>query len=244
MVSTSGSQLLPQAAIATLIDTLFPLTTVLTPNLPEAKLLLETAGVETKDPESIDDIVSMAKDLQGRGPKWVLVKGGHLPLTKAKRVSKDESEKDVVLNVLVGEGSVTLIESKYVKSRNTHGTGCSLASAIACNLASGLRVQQAVEKANRYIEAGIKTSTDIGHGNGPINHFHSLYSLPFAPGGFIQYLLEREDIKEPWKKYTEHEFVRQMGDGTLPVEKFRYYMVQDYLFLVRSCSLLMKQNNI
>lgn len=244
MVSTSGSQLLPQAAIATLIDKLFPVTTVLTPNLPEAKLLLETAGVKTKEPENIDDIVAMAKDLQGRGPKWVLVKGGHLPLTKERLVSNDENKRDVVLNVLVGAGSVTLIESKYVRSKNTHGTGCSLASAIACNLASGLSVHKAVEKANRYVEAGIKTSTDIGRGNGPINHFHSLYSLPFAPGGFIQYLLEREDIQGPWKQYTEHEFVRQMGDGSLPVEKFKYYMIQDYLFLVCSSSSLLEHNKI
>ncbi|KAJ4377420.1 ATP-dependent RNA helicase dbp2 [Neocucurbitaria cava] len=221
MVSTSGSQLLPSAAIVTLINTLFPLTTILTPNLPEAKLLLQTAGVAVKDPENVDDVVAMAKHIHERGPRWVLLKGGHLPLTKGRLVSKDESEKDIVLNVLVGESGVTLFESKY------------LSTAIACNLASGMSVVKAVKNANLYIEAGIKTSTDLGRGSGPINHFHSTYTLPFTPGGFIPYLLDREDIQKPWKQYTRHEFVQRMADGSLPIDNFKYYMIQDYLFLIQ-----------
>jgi hydroxymethylpyrimidine kinase/phosphomethylpyrimidine kinase len=126
-MSTSGSQLLPQAAISTLIEKLLPRTTILTPNLPEAKLLLEIAGVHVRDPENVDDIVAMAHNLLGLGPKWVLLKGGHLPLTKGKVVSKEESDDEVVLNVLVGESGLTVLESKYLKSKNTHGTGCSLA---------------------------------------------------------------------------------------------------------------------
>jgi hydroxymethylpyrimidine/phosphomethylpyrimidine kinase len=127
MVSTSGSQLLPQAAISTLINSLLPLTTILTPNLPEAKLLLQTAGVQVREPESIDDIIAMAHKILGLGPKWVLLKGGHLPLTRERVISREESEKEVVLNVLVGETGLTTLESAYLKSNNTHGTGCSLA---------------------------------------------------------------------------------------------------------------------
>jgi hydroxymethylpyrimidine kinase/phosphomethylpyrimidine kinase len=131
MVSTSGAQLLPQEAISTLIKQLLPLTTVLTPNLPEAKLLLQSAGVELKDPENVEDIVAMAHKIQGLGPRWVLLKGGHLPLTRGRVVSKAESEKEVVLNVLVGESGLTMMESEYLKSNNTHGTGCSLACTSA-----------------------------------------------------------------------------------------------------------------
>jgi hydroxymethylpyrimidine kinase/phosphomethylpyrimidine kinase len=127
MVSTSGAQLLPQEAISTLIKLLLPLTTVLTPNLPEAKLLLQSAGVELKEPENVEDIVAMAHKIQGLGPRWVLLKGGHLPLTRGRVVSKAESEQEVVLNVLVGESGLTMMESEYLKSNNTHGTGCSLA---------------------------------------------------------------------------------------------------------------------
>jgi hydroxymethylpyrimidine/phosphomethylpyrimidine kinase len=131
-VSTSGSQLLPQAAVTTLISDLLPLTTILTPNLPEAMLLLETAGVEVKDPENVEDIVAMAHKIRGLGPRWVLLKGGHLPLTRGRLVGKTESEKEVVLNILVGESGLTIMESEYLKSENTHGTGCSLACKSIC----------------------------------------------------------------------------------------------------------------
>jgi hydroxymethylpyrimidine/phosphomethylpyrimidine kinase len=203
-MSTSGSQLLPQTAVSTLINSLFPLTTILTPNLPEAKLLLENAGVDIKDPENVDEIVAMAHKIQGLGPRWVLLKGGHLPLTRGRLVGRAESEKEVVLNVLVGESGLTIMESEYLTSENTHGTGCSLAcksilpnlnqidaiyrgeanrrkAAIACNLASGMSMVKAVKKANLYVEAGIKTSVSMGQGKGPINHFHSIYTLPFSP---------------------------------------------------------------
>jgi len=127
MVSTSGSQLLLETAVSTLINHLLPLTTILTPNLPEAKLLLDIAGLEVREPENVEDIIAMAHQIQGLGPRWVLLKGGHLPLTRGKVVSKAESEREVVLNVLVGESGLTLMESEYLKSNNTHGTGCSLA---------------------------------------------------------------------------------------------------------------------
>lgn len=187
---------MPEEAIKTLNHLLLPRTTVLTPNLPEAKLLLQTAGVSFKEPENIDDIIAITKAIQQLGPKYVLVKGGHLPLSKGRLVSKEEADNDVVVNVLYGGGEVTLMETPFQKSRNTHGTGCSLAcmllfishiprltilAAIACNLASGMSVVAAVKKANKYVEAGIKTSKDIGKGSGPINHFHSTYTLPFAP---------------------------------------------------------------
>jgi hydroxymethylpyrimidine kinase/phosphomethylpyrimidine kinase len=127
MISTSGSQLLPEVAVSTLIKELLPLTMILTPNLPEAKLLLKTANISYKDPENVDDIIDIAKKIQDLGPKYVLVKGGHLPLTKGRLVSKDKADRDVVLNVLYGEGEVTMMETGYQDSRNTHGTGCSLA---------------------------------------------------------------------------------------------------------------------
>lgn len=198
MISTSGSHLLAEDAVGTLIREVLPLTTILTPNLPEAKLLLKTAGVAFKEPVDVDSIVEMAKSIQNLGPKYVLLKGGHLPLDKDRVVSKNEAEHHVVLDVLYGEGKATLMESDFLKSRNTHGTGCSLAcqstfifisfelcshilAAISCHLASGLDVVSAVKNATKYVEAGIKTSMDIGKGSGPINHFHSTYMLPFAP---------------------------------------------------------------
>jgi hydroxymethylpyrimidine/phosphomethylpyrimidine kinase len=127
MVSTSGAQLLPETAVSTMIHDLFPLTAILTPNVPEARLILREAGIESKDPANIDGIVEMAKQIHALGPKYVLLKGGHLPLTKGGLVSKGGDEDEIVLNVLVGEDTVTVMKSVYLKSRNTHGTGCSLA---------------------------------------------------------------------------------------------------------------------
>ena len=128
MVSTSGSTLLPESAISLLIQSLLPLTTILTPNLPEAELLLKTAGSYLQSPENVDDIITIAKGIQKLGPRYVLVKGGHLPMTKGRLVSKDEAERHIVLNILVGpEDDVFVLETEYQKSRNTHGTGCSLA---------------------------------------------------------------------------------------------------------------------
>ncbi|KAF1982236.1 thiamine biosynthesis protein-like protein (Thi-4) [Aulographum hederae CBS 113979] len=238
MVSTSGHQLLPQPAVLNLVNTLLPHATLLTPNLPEARLLLQTASkpISSDSPESVDDLKVIAKDIRKLGPKYVLLKGGHLPLTRGHRAAKTEEEKAVVVNVLAGPGDqeVEIFETEYLRSENTHGTGCSLASAIASNLALGKTMRQAVNDAILYVEAGIKTApTDIGKGSGPINHFHSTYTLPFAPGNFIDYVVSRPDVRGPWKEHTEHDFVQQLAAGTLPIERFRYYLIQDYLFLIQ-----------
>lgn len=197
MVSTTGAQLLPQDAIRELREHLLPIATILTPNVPEAKLILSDAGKSFDDPKNVEDMILLAKEVQSLGPKYVLVKGGHLPFKKDGTVATKDEEKEIMIDILYGENNVTRIETLYQKSKNTHGTGCSLAckqvllnlldshssfeAAIASNLANRLEMVQAVKRACRYVEAGIRTSTDIGHGNGPINHFHSTYTLPFSP---------------------------------------------------------------
>lgn len=181
MLSTSGSQLLPENAVKGLISKLLPLTTILTPNIPEAKLLLKESSVDFQDPEDLDGLVQLAKKVSKLGPKGVLLKGGHLPLTKEHRTARNPEESSLVVDVLFDGENVTLFETNYLTSKNTHGTGCSLASAIAANLALGSDMRRAVGSAVRFVEAGIKTSFDLGKGSGPINHFHSLCSLPFAP---------------------------------------------------------------
>ena len=127
MVATSGAQLLPNDAVASLRTKLLPMSTVLTPNLPEAKLLLENAGLRVPELRSVDDFVAIARMIRSLGPRYVLVKGGHLPLTSTGQISEQEAEYHVVLNVLHDGTRATLFETAYVASRNTHGTGCSLA---------------------------------------------------------------------------------------------------------------------
>lgn len=198
MVATSGAQLLPDDAVQTMLDNILPLTTILTPNIPEARLLLKTAGQYCDDIKGIEHMMTIANQIQKLGPRFVLLKGGHLPLTRKHRVSLDKSEHQVVCNVLVGHGLTVVLENELSHSKNTHGTGCSLActnqtfrvnakklidnlAAIACALVQGDDMTTAVKRAGQYVEAGIRMSNDLGRGSGPINHFHSTYSLPFAP---------------------------------------------------------------
>lgn len=132
MISTSGGQLFPNSAVKALSSLLVPRATVLTPNIPEAKLLAELAEGPTPLAEisSAEDLEKMAARIQSLGPKWVLLKGGHLPLTKDFTVAesgKEGREPAIVMDVLYGEGKAIRIQSAYQDSKNTHGTGCTLA---------------------------------------------------------------------------------------------------------------------
>ena len=132
MVATSGSQLLPSEALAALRSKLLPMATVLTPNLPEARLLLADSGHAFIPVEKVSDLEEIAQLVRNTGPKWVLVKGGHCPFRKDGVVAKSPEEKEIVVDVLCGADEVVRIETPYHESRNTHGTGCSL----ACELSS------------------------------------------------------------------------------------------------------------
>lgn len=127
MVSTTGARLLPEAAVRTLRECILPLTSILTPNIPEAQLLLKDAGVPVKNIGNVDDVVGLAKAVKSLGPRYVLVKGGHLPLTKDRCVALEAADRYAVVDVLVGEEESIVVETPYLKSKNTHGTGCSLA---------------------------------------------------------------------------------------------------------------------
>lgn len=151
MISKSGYKLLTDGAKDTLIKELLPLATVITPNLPEAEEILECKITTVKEMEEA------AKKLIGLGPKYVLVKGGHL----------DGEAIDILYD---GEEFI-YFEEKRIETKNTHGTGCTLSSAIAANLAKGIKITEAVKNSKEYITGAIKHSLDIGKGVGPTNHF-------------------------------------------------------------------------
>ena len=129
MVSTSGSQLLPEEAVKELREDILPLTTILTPNIPEAGLLLHNANERTPHGAGdLNEMIGLAKQVQKLGVKWVLLKGGHLPLDKDYvMVPRDETSPAIVVDILTDGTQVKLIQTEYVYSKNTHGTGCSLA---------------------------------------------------------------------------------------------------------------------
>ena len=156
MVATSGDLLLENSAISTLKSALLPLADVITPNLPEAAAL-----VDGQIPTSEADMTAMIADLRQLGAKAVLLKGGHL--------EQDENSNDL----LITHDNVQQLSAKRVQTRNTHGTGCTLSSAIASYLAQGNDLAQAVALGKQYISQAIAhaDALDIGQGHGPVHHF-------------------------------------------------------------------------
>jgi len=134
MVSTSGTQLLPHVAVKELREHLLPLATILTPNIPEARLLVENdRGFEYPEPKTTDDLITLAKDVQQLGSKWVLLKGGHMPMIDGHLpIPAKTYEACIVINILCNETLFIPIESAYIQSTSTHGTGCSLACKWEC----------------------------------------------------------------------------------------------------------------
>lgn len=155
MISKSGFDLMKAEAKETLIQRLIPLATIVTPNLPEAEVIV---GRKITNLAEMEEAAHMIYEM---GAKNVLVKGGHL-------------ENDATDLLFDGKRTVKL-ESQRIQTKNTHGTGCTLSSAIAANLAKGKGVEDAVAEAKAYITTAIAHSLDIGKGVGPTNHFYELY---------------------------------------------------------------------
>ncbi|PWI33241.1 bifunctional hydroxymethylpyrimidine kinase/phosphomethylpyrimidine kinase [Vibrio albus] len=156
MVATSGDPLLAESAVHALKSDLLPLADLITPNLPEGAAL---TGLPV--PENSADMSSMVSELRQTGAKAVLLKGGHL--------EQDENSNDL----LIFPGHTELLTAKRIHSDNTHGTGCTLSSAIASYLAQGHNLLEAVTLSKAYISQAIAHADqlDIGKGHGPVHHF-------------------------------------------------------------------------
>lgn len=157
MVAASGGRLLQEDAVEALKRRLLPLATILTPNLPEAAAILGTATAGTED-----EAGEQARALLALGPRNVLVKGGH---------GKGQDSVDILAT---HNGRSERLVAPRLDTLNTHGTGCTLSSAIAAGLAHGIPLHEAVVLAKRYISAAIAASdtVKVGHGHGPVHHFH------------------------------------------------------------------------
>jgi len=159
MVATSGDRLLAADAVDALRQKLIPLATVITPNLPEAAALLDEPVAASEA-----EIENQGRRLLALGCRAVLIKGGH---------GQGADSTDYLVGA---QGSLALVAPR-VATRNTHGTGCSLSSAVAAGLAKGESLEQAVRNAKSWISAAIAAADrfSVGHGHGPIHHFHSFY---------------------------------------------------------------------
>ncbi len=157
IAAKDGTRLLDIDAVAALKRNLMVGSAVLVPNIPEAEAL---SGMTIRD---VDDMTKAASILLTLGPDAVLLKGGHL-------------DADTVVDVLATADGIEMFEGSWIDSKHTHGTGCTLASAIATGLAQGLDVPRAVQRARLYVRRAIETAPGFGHGHGPLNHAHPFES--------------------------------------------------------------------
>ncbi|GCD82354.1 bifunctional hydroxymethylpyrimidine kinase/phosphomethylpyrimidine kinase [Parageobacillus thermoglucosidasius] len=153
MIAKGGAPLLQEEAVSALKTYLLPLAMVATPNIPEAEAL---TGLKI---QSIEDRKEAAKRLHELGVKHVVIKGGH----------DDDGEETV--DILYDGSEFFYFTSKRIKTKHTHGTGCTFSAAIAAELAKGKTVQEAVQTAKSFIQAAIEHELGIGHGHGPTNHW-------------------------------------------------------------------------
>lgn len=159
MVAKGGHALLESDAMQAMKERLLPVAALITPNIPEAEAL---TGCKI---ESANDFARVAALIGDMGASAVLIKGGHL-------------DGNVLTDVLCHGGDVTAFESVRIDTPHTHGTGCTLASSIACGLAQGLDLKAAVKRGRDYVHQAILSAPGYGHGHGPLNHAHTVRDFP------------------------------------------------------------------
>jgi len=163
MYAKNGCALMEPSAISTLIAEIAPLADVITPNIPEAEKMAEMTI------KTLDDMRQAARRIHAMGCRAVVIKGGH-------------GEGDAV-DILFDGGNFFEYPEQRIDTKHTHGTGCTFSSAIAANLALGLTVQQAVQRAKAYVHTAIAHAPGLGKGSGPTHHFYALYKAFFGEDG-------------------------------------------------------------
>lgn len=160
MVAKSGDVLLHDDAVATLVQKLLPRADLLTPNLPEAARLLGVRSAQTPE-----EMQAQGHALIELGARAVLMKGGH-------------AAGGVCIDFLITAAGVSALRAPRINTRNTHGTGCSLSSAVAAGLARGATLEDAVQRAHAWLQGAIRAADGlgIGHGHGPVHHFHEIWT--------------------------------------------------------------------
>lgn len=150
MVSTSGCKLISDEAMDALMQELLPLGTVITPNIPEAEVL---CGFKIRNE---DDMILATKEIAKQYHGAILLKGGHLV--------------NDAIDLLYENGKLHWYLAERIQNPNTHGTGCTLSSAIACNLAAGCSLEESIQNAKEYLTGALKSMLDLGAGSGPLDH--------------------------------------------------------------------------
>ncbi|KAJ3075755.1 hypothetical protein HDU98_006993 [Podochytrium sp. JEL0797] len=247
MIATSGDRLVRESALEAIVEVLLPVALVVTPNIPEAEVLC--GAVNKGWNGKIEDLKGMhaaARVLFNAGVKNVLIKGGHLPLGHgpvggegvrvvmlAPTVKRDNGvDIKYCVDVLFTGDELIEFWKEHVPTQNTHGTGCTLSSAIAAYLARGKSVVESVQEGLLFVTNAISTSLSMGSGHGPLNHVYAIEE--FKPAMTKESLIQtlKGSCQKDWDEYMNHPFVMGLADGTLDQEAFKHYIRQDYIYLL------------
>lgn len=252
MVATSGSSLTNNDVMDFCVQNILPSAYLCTPNFVEAKYLWKSVDGSPVSVTSVEEFKQFVCKLQTKLQcKNLLVKGGHIPWLDGKRFEGRPSSslplKIVDVLYQSEDDIVTTYVSSYITSNNSHGTGCTLASSLASNIANGVSLERAVSLSIHYIHKGMASvKGKLGHGNGSLNHTvlvdHSVREVIQGSdlnkaiiekyGSFLNYLRSHALVKDSWKKYTEHKFLKLLATNQLPFQDFLFYLKQDFYYLV------------
>ena len=169
MYAKNGAALMDPKAVEALLDNIIPRSDLLTPNIPEAEKI---AGLAIRNE---DDMLKASEKIVAMGCRRVLIKGGHGIGNSGSASSGADGSLAKSIDLLWDGKEVFYFTAPRIQTKNTHGTGCTLSSAIAANLALGFSIHDAVEKAKAYVTTAIEHSLSIGKGHGPTHHFYELY---------------------------------------------------------------------
>lgn len=252
MVATSGSSLTKNEAMDSCIRKIIPSSYLCTPNFVEAEYLWNFVDGSPVQVSTVEQFERFVCRLQEKLKcKNLLVKGGHIPWLNGERFEgvASSSLPIKIVDVLYQseEDTLTTFVSSYISSNNSHGTGCTLASSLASNIANDMSLERAVSLSIHYIHKGMASvKGKLGHGNGSLNHTviadRSVRDVIQGSdlnkaiiekyGTFFNYLRSHELVKDSWKKYTEHKFLTLLATNQLPFQDFLFYLKQDFYYLV------------
>ncbi|KAF8005556.1 hypothetical protein HF325_001013 [Metschnikowia pulcherrima] len=253
MVASSGKALVDDDTMRLILRDILPASYLCTPNFDEAVFLWKAANglpSDAHDFDSVDSFVAFVVKLQEcLRCENLLVKGGHIPFAHGKgRVGKTSvGDEAHIYDILYESKSdrITIHKSLRIHTENSHGTGCTLASAISANLANGESLSRAVALSINYVHKGmVSLEGQLGHGTGPLNHnvapstnfLGVANGIPWdvtkEEGSFFSYFKNHPSIKPSWERYTKHPFLQLVATNNLPFDDFLYFLKQDYYYLV------------
>ncbi|KAM9924137.1 hypothetical protein OXX80_011315 [Metschnikowia pulcherrima] len=253
MVASSGKALVDDDTMRLILRDILPASYLCTPNFDEAVFLWKAANGSPSDAhdfDSVDSFVAFVVKLQEcLRCENLLVKGGHIPFAHGKRVVGKTSvgAEAHIYDILYESKSdrITIHKSSRIHTENSHGTGCTLASAISANLANGESLSRAVALSINYVHKGmVSLEGQLGHGTGPLNHnvtpstnFLGVangvpWDVTKEEGSFFSYFKNHPSIKPSWERYTRHPFLQLVATNNLPFDDFLYFLKQDYYYLV------------